>query len=198
MNLTRSIIEHLATLPEGTTVGARELLHLGTRAGIDQALSRLAARGQLLRAARGVYVLPVTTRFGNRPPSVEKVVEAFAATRGETIAAHGAAAANALGLTTQVPVRTIFLTSGLSRTLELGSRSVELRHTPLSRLALAGSAAGNVIRALEWMGPEAAPGALPELSKRLPAEVLAAVRGARSQMPTWLAEQVSRTGAPNG
>jgi len=37
--------------------------------------------------------------------------------RGETIAPHGAAAANRLGLTTQVPMRTTYLTSGRSRPL---------------------------------------------------------------------------------
>jgi hypothetical protein len=34
--------------------------------------------------------------------------------RGETIEIHGAAAANKLGLTTQVPVREVHLTSGLA------------------------------------------------------------------------------------
>lgn len=192
MNLTKSIVEHVATLPEGTPVGARELLHLGTRAGVDQALSRLAARGQLLRARRGMYLLPVTTRFGRRPPSAQKVLEAVAATRGEVIAAHGAATANALGLTTQVPVRSIYLTSGPSRRVALGSRTLELRHVSPSKLALAGSTAGDVIRALDWMGPEGAPGAIAELSRRLPASVLGDVWTARSRMPAWLAALVSQ------
>ena len=52
---------------------------------------------------RGVYVRPVKTRFGTRAPAAEKVIERFAATRAETVVAHGAAAANSLGLTTQVP-----------------------------------------------------------------------------------------------
>ena len=49
--LTEQILEHARRLPEGTPVAAKSLLHLGNRAAVDQALSRLAERGQLLRAA---------------------------------------------------------------------------------------------------------------------------------------------------
>jgi hypothetical protein len=50
--------------------------------------------------------------------------------RGEIVVGNGAAAANALGLTTQVPVREVFLTSGRSRKLKLGAQTVELQHAP--------------------------------------------------------------------
>ncbi len=195
MNLTEAVIKHVTALPEGTPVGARELLHLGNRAAVDQALSRLATRGRLFRVGRGLYVLPVATRFGLRPPSAEKVVAALASTRGEIIATHGATAANSLGLTTQVPVRSIYLTSGPSRKFKLGGRSIELRRAPRTKLVLAGSPAGDVIRALEWMGRSRAERVFPELSNRLPENVLAAIRSVRSQLPTWLAAEVSRTRA---
>src|SRR5690349_6623274 len=123
--LTAKILEHAARLPEGTPISAKGLLSLGSRVALDQALSRLVRRGELLRACRGIYVLPVETRFGIRPPSVERVAKAVAASKGEIIASHGAAAANALGLTTQVPVRMIYLTSGRSRQVKLGRQTVE-------------------------------------------------------------------------
>jgi hypothetical protein len=100
--LATRILEHGNGLPEGTPVVAKELLHLGSRAAVDQALSRLVRRGTLMRAGRGIYVRPVESRFGARPPVASKVVEAIAAQRGESVAPHGAAAANELGLTTQV------------------------------------------------------------------------------------------------
>ena len=110
--LTKSILERVKTLPEGTPVTARMLLHLGTRAAIDQSLSRLARRGQLLRAGRGVYLSPVVTRFGRSAPLVERVIEEWSVQRGETIVPSAAASANALSLTTQVPVRTVYLAIG--------------------------------------------------------------------------------------
>jgi hypothetical protein len=48
--LTKRVLEHAAGLPEGTPLAAKELLHLGSRAAVDQVLSRLVRRGILLRA----------------------------------------------------------------------------------------------------------------------------------------------------
>ncbi|EJL24470.1 hypothetical protein PMI01_04651 [Caulobacter sp. AP07] len=195
--LTQAILEHAPLQPEGASVSAKALLHLGSRAAVDQALSRLARRGQLIRAGRGLYVRPVESRFGQRPPSVEHVVRSLAASTDEVIASHGAAAANALGLTTQVPIREVYLTSGPSRRLKLGVKSVDLRHAPKWQLTLADRPAGEVIRALAWLGEAHAPAALRSLEHRLSSDTLAEIVGARPRLPTWLAQQVSRL-AVNG
>lgn len=136
---------------------AKELLHLGSRAAVDQVLSRLVRRSILLRASRGIYVLPVASRFGTRAPSAVKMVEGLANQRGETIVSHGAAAANALGLTTQVPMRAVYLTSGPSRRLKLGAQMIEFRHAPM-RTKLAASELKEVASARSrlptWMAQE--------------------------------------------
>ena len=71
---SEQIMSYAATLPEGALLHPKVLLHLGTRAAIDQALSRLAKKGKLMRVCHGIYVCPVETRFGLRPPAVEKVI----------------------------------------------------------------------------------------------------------------------------
>ena len=190
--LTELILEHATRLPEGTPVAAKSLLHLGNRAAVDQALSRLAARGQLLRAGRGVYLLPVTSRFGTRAPSVEQAVEALAAQRGEVIVSSGAAAANSLGLTTQVPVRSVYLTSGRTRKMNLGKQIVELRHAPRWQLAMAHRPAGQAVRALAWLGPERAEWALQTLKRKLPPAAFSELVAAAPQLPTWLARSVGK------
>jgi hypothetical protein len=191
--LTEEILEHSRTVPEGALLTAKGLLHLGQRAAVDQALSRLARRGKLLRAGRGLYVRPVESRFGARAPTTEKVVAGLAELRGETVASHGAAAANALGLTSQVPVRSVYLTSGPSRTLRLGRQSVEMRHAPAWQLVLAGRPAGEILRALAWLGPSKAEGAMLTLRRTLPASDLQALAKAAPLLPTWLAQQVSQS-----
>ncbi len=60
-----------------------------------------------MRVGRGVYMHPSKGRFGSRALSVETVVRAVSEQRGEVVASNGAAAANALGLTTQVPIRSV-------------------------------------------------------------------------------------------
>ena len=192
MHLATQIMQEARRHSEGAALGAKALLHLGSRAAVDQALSRLVRRGQLLRAGRGLYVLPVESRFGVRAPSVEKVVEAVAAQRGETIASSGAAAANALGLTTQVPVRTIYLTSGPSRTLQIGSQRVELKHAPPWQLVLPNRLAGQAVRALAWLGPAKARDGMLRLKRTLPASEWEALTNVGARLPTWLAEPVSQ------
>lgn len=190
--LSEQILAHAEGLPEGTPVSAKSLLHLGNRAAVDQALSRLAERGRLIRASRGVYLRPVTSRFGTRSPSVEQAVEALASQRGEVIVSSGAAAANTLGLTTQVPVRSVYLTSGRTRKMNLGKQVVELRHAPRWQLALAHRPAGEALRALAWLGPERAEEALETLKRKMPWGAFGELVAVAPQLPTWLARSVGK------
>jgi hypothetical protein len=189
--VARGILAHAAALPEGTPLTAKELLHLGSRAAIDQTLARLAQRGSLLRAGRGLYVRPIEGQFGTRAPSVAKLAEGLANQHGETVVSHGAAAANALGLTTQVPMRAVYLTSGPNRRLKLGAQTIELRHAPRWQLMLPGQTAGEVLRALAWLGPGKAGQAIHKLRAMLPPSALQEITSARSRLPTWMAREVS-------
>ncbi|MET3420070.1 DUF6088 family protein [Variovorax paradoxus] len=128
--LPESIVLHAKSLPEGGVLSPKEFLHLGSRAAVDQALSRLTNEGKLLRVARGTCVTPVSSRFGTRAPAPEKVVNALAAQNGEVVTPHGANAANAVGLTRQVPIREAYLTSGRTRKLKLGRSEVMVKHAP--------------------------------------------------------------------
>ena len=188
--LTEEILKSANGLAEGEVILPKEFLHLGTRAAIDQALSRLARAGALMRITRGAYVAPLAGRFGRRPPAVEQVVRSFAAKNGEVIAESGAAAANALGLTTQVPVREVFVTTGPSRRFRLGNRTVELRRAPGWQLALGKSAAGSAVRALEWLGPAHAREGLAALRHRLPPGEWRSLVAARAALPAWMAQMI--------
>lgn len=192
--LAQSILSAARTLPEGGLLSPKEFLHLGSRAAIDQTLTRLLREGALLRVGRGLYALPIQSRFGARPPATQAVVQAMESANGEVIVDSGATEANALGLTTQVPIREVFLTSGPSRTLQLGSRAVELQHAKRWLLALGKRPAGRAIRALSWLGPEHGASAMKVLHVQLAAEEWSAMRSARSMLPSWMARAVSEVG----
>ena len=190
-HLAETILSVAQALPEGGLLSAKEFLHLASRAAVDQTLTRLTREGKLMRVGRGAYAAPVASRFGVRPPSTEAVVEAIESASGEVIVASGATEANALGLTTQVPTREVFLTSGRSRKLQLGNRTIELKHGNRWQLALGKRPAGRVIRALSWLGPEQAASALKVLHTKLPPEEWSAMRSARGVLPSWMARAVS-------
>ena len=191
--VAENILSQAKALPEGALISAKELLHLGSRAAVDQALNRLEAGKELMRLGRGVYVRPIKTRFGLRAPAPEKVIERIAATRAETIVSHGAAAANALGLTTQVPTKLVYLTSGRNRTLTLGAQTIEMKHAPQWMLLPAQPRAGEAVRALEWLGERRAPEALTTLKRKLPAVVLEELIALRPALPPWMSKSISQT-----
>lgn len=197
-NVASKILEHSVKLAAETPFCAKELLHLGSRAAIDQALSRLVRSGKLLRTGRGLYVRPIESRFGIRPPAPERVVQEVAKLRGETIASSGAAAANSLGLTTQVPMRVVYLTSGPSRTIKVGAQSIEMRHARRWELTLAGEPAGEAVRALSWLGPSQAQAGLALLKQKLPKATLKQIAERRGTFPTWLARTVGSELVANG
>ena len=190
-NLPRLITQLAEDSPEGTPLCSNTLFGLGTRAAVDQALSRLTRSGRLLRVGHGVYMRPVVTRFGNRPPAVEKAIPALSELWNETIVPSGSHSANALGLTTQVPVHPVYLTSGSSRKLKLGEQTIELRHAPAWQLVAPNRPAGDAIRALEWLGPSEVAENIRAVEQKLNAADLAEMAASRARMPAWLAEPVS-------
>lgn len=191
-SVATAILEFARQSPEGQPFTAKSLLQFGTRQAVDQALSRLAREGKLLRADRGVYVQPVQGKFGVRAPSPEVVVRGVAQAKNEVTVRHGASAANLLGLSTQVPMREVFLTSGRSRVLNVGMQKVELVHAPKSLLSLPEKRAGDAIRAMEWLGPENAPSAIARLKAKLDESECREIASQRPNMPIWLAEAVSK------
>lgn len=192
MNLTKQIQSYASHQPEGSPITAKAFLSLGKRAAIDQALSRLAKSGQLLRVGRGLYVSPIKSRFGERPPEASKVIEAFAAQMGETVVANEAAAANALGFTTQVPVRQMYLTSGSPRRLKLGNQVVELRRAPTWALALPNNPAGQALRVMYWAGEAGAKEVMAKIKQKLSAAHLTELsKTSTRRMPDWAAREIS-------
>jgi len=189
--LSRRIMEHAEALPEATPLCPAALLHLGNRAAVDQALSRLARSGHLMRVCQGVYMRPIETPFGRCAPSVAVAIEALSALWGETIVPCGGAAANRLRLTTQNPVRMVYLTSGPNRRLHFGSSVVELRHAPRWQLAAPRRKAGDVIRALAWLGPEEVEDGLESVLPMLSEAEREELAAARAVMPIWMAEPLS-------
>ena len=190
-SVSKRIVEQTSSLPEAKPICAGALLHLGNRAAVDQALSRLARSGRLMRICQGVYMRPVETGFGPCAPSIDKALSALAELWSETIVPCGGAAAHVLGLTSQIPVRSVYLTSGPDRRLRFGNLEVELRHAPRWQLAAPRRRAGEIIRALAWLGPNEVRERLQTVLPTLSPEDIDELAEARATMPHWMAEPVS-------
>jgi hypothetical protein len=128
-------------------------LDLGDRAAVGMALKSLCDRGLIRRLARGLYDYPEShPKIGVLSPTPEKIAQALADREGLRIQAHGAYAANLLGLSEQVPAKAVFLTDGMNRMVTVGKRTIQLQRTTPKNMATAGRASGLVIQALRYLG----------------------------------------------
>jgi hypothetical protein len=191
-NSAEIVSQWINAQPEGVLIRSLDLEHLVNRNQASRQLARLARHGRLMRVARGMYVTVTASRFGPVPPPVDKVVQSLSRITGHAIVRHGAAAANALGLTTQVPVRQIYLTDGRARTLTLGTQIIEIRHAPKWMLVLGDSLAGDVVRALEWLGPDLAEQAVGKLAGRIDQDEWRVLLGIRHRLPAWMATAIQK------
>jgi hypothetical protein len=189
-----SILSSSKAMPEGSVLSPKEFLGSNTRAAVDQAFTRLTKAGKLIRVERGAYVAPVEGRFGIRPPSPEAIIKSIAVKKGEEMTSNGAVAANALGLTTQVPVQEVFLTSGRNRTMKIGKRMIRFKHTPRWQLVLGNRPAGMAVRALAWIGQAHGQEALSKIRQKLSKEEWELMVASRASFPEWIARLLGEAG----
>lgn len=130
-----------------------QFLDFGTRAGVDQALSRLVKAGTIRRCGRGLYDIPRSHPwFGTLSPDPESAVRAMAARGGHRLQPTGAASANLLGLSEQVPAKMIYLTSGGARKLKIKNMPIELRPGGRRQMAMRSTLSAMVAGALRSLG----------------------------------------------
>ncbi|SRR5216683_5221285 len=186
-NITKTIKKRIHTGKPGWIFTPREFVSLGTRAAIDQALSRLQRRGEIRRLARGIYEYPkIHPQIGVLSPSPEAVANAVAAKTGSRILVSGPKAQNLLGLSTQVPIQNLYLTEGPSRILQIGGQTITLKHVAPSKLLGAGTEAGTVLQAVRSYGQKRVheiPVKL--LAERLPRAVKSEVKRLTPFAPGW-------------
>src|SRR5436190_13424997 len=139
----------------GSVLLPGDFLDLGSRQAVDLALHRLANKGTIRRLARGVYDFPKQHAvLGPLAPSADTVARVLARRDRTRLQPAGAYAANVLGLSEQVPAKAVFLSDGPSRTVKVGSMTIQLRRTTPRSMAAAGRLSGLVIQAFRELGQE--------------------------------------------
>ncbi len=166
----------------------KDFLDLGGRAAVDQALSRLARRGDIRRLGRGLYDYPrVSPRLGALAPRPDAPARAVARRTNSRLQVSGAQAANALGLSTQVPARLVYLTDGATGSLQVGNQTIVFRHASPQRLLGTGTPVGTVLQALRYLGRNGVDQrAIRLIANRLTAADKGALRRVGPSVRDWL------------
>lgn len=154
----------------GSVFTPNDFLDIGGRNAVDQALSRLAAKGTIRRLARGLYEYPQEhPELGKLSPAIDKIAKALAGKDRIRLQPAGAYATNLLGLSEQVPAKVVFLTDGPSRTVKIGRQEIQLRRTTPRNMAAAGRLSGLLMQALRHLGKEhITPARVEHLKRTLP------------------------------
>jgi hypothetical protein len=157
LSLQTRIFGLISKRERGKVFASKDFLDIGSREAVDQALSRLARRGEISRLGRGLYYCPRRneTLGIELPPDPDEVAQALARRTGNRIVPSGAVAANTLGLSTQVPAKPVYLTDGRTRKLRIGNTVFTVRHVPPKDLPLGSPSSAMVIQALRFLGRDA-------------------------------------------
>jgi hypothetical protein len=135
----------------------KDFLDLGSREAADQSLSCLVKSGAIQRLARSLYHDPrVSERLGIAiSPDPDEIAEALGRQTGSRVLPSGAAAANRLGLSTQVPAKPVYVTDGRTRRVRIGAMVFQIRLAPPKELWAASRISALVFQALRHFGQEA-------------------------------------------
>ncbi len=161
---------------------------LGNAAAIRQALSRLVKAGTIRRIRRGLYDLP-----RQHPIVGQTATDIMATLRALIDGSHaqwqftGAYAANALGLSDQVPAKIVIQTDGVPRRVSLGKLALLFRRVAPRNLFGAGRQAGLVIQAIRHLRNDPdIPRHIARLKKRLDAKTKADLKSLIPKTPVWM------------
>lgn len=153
--VTSKIKKRIIRKGRGAIFASSDFLDIGSRASVDQALSRLAGQGMIRRLTRGLYDFPKKSpRFGYLSPSADDIARAVARKDNQVLQPSPAMAANQLGLSTQVPSKPTYMTDGPTRTKTIGRQVIRFHNASSKTLIGAGQKTGAVFQALRYIGKD--------------------------------------------
>ena len=115
----------------GIPFGAKDFLDYGNYDAIRKQLIRMAEQGKIIRIIDGIYCKPEYSRLTEEilPVDVEKVAEYLSKRYGWQIVPSTELALNYLGLSTQVPAKYEYLSSGPYRDFTIQNNKLLFKHT---------------------------------------------------------------------
>lgn len=115
-------------------------------------LGQLVKDGVLIRVSQGIYLKPKMTRFGPLMPSLYEIAEIIAKRDHARILPCGSVAENYLGFSTQVPMNAVYITSGASRKVRIGNRTLTFKYGVPTNFSYKGKTMPVLVLALKSIG----------------------------------------------
>ena len=186
----KNILQRIETGNKGQIYFAEDFMDIANNEQVRLALSRLTKEKALSRLGHGIYVYPKTDPLlGKVRPSLEDIAQAVAQRDKITIKPTGAYALNRIGLSTQVPMKVVYLTNGDSRTIKIGKNTIQFRKTSARKMAYQGEISPLIIQSLEEIGKEGlTPSIAEHIRQLLNKEDVQTVKQNLKLAPHWIGE----------
>jgi DNA-directed RNA polymerase subunit K/omega len=153
LSIENQIEKVINTKRKGSLILPDDFIDYGSSEAIRKALDRLEDKKIIIRVAQGIYVQPkISQLIGPLTPSAEEIAEAIAKRDRIRTIPSGSYALNALGLSTQVPMKIVLLTDGSPREIKVGKRTIKFKRTTPKNLMAKGKISRLVIQALKEIG----------------------------------------------
>lgn len=191
-SITNQIISRIKRRKPGWVFTPKDFLDVGSRASVDQVLSRLAKQGMVRRIDRGIYYYPKHSKLlGPLSPWPERIAIAMAA--GDIIFPSGAVAANLLRLSTQVPAKSIFISNFTVRSRRVDGQTIIIKRARIPLLHNVNHKTNFMLQALSYLGKRN----IDDLIIERCADVLTDkdiphINRAMSHLPSWMVDTMHK------
>lgn len=149
------IVDKIKNYNRGKLFFPDDFTGTGSVDAIRQTLHRLVKKDLLVRLAHGIYLYPKWDKeLGILYPSIEEIAKAIARRDKARIVPTGVLALNKLGLSSQVPMKAVYLTDGAPRSIQVGNRSIKLIKSSPKNLIAKGEISSLAIQALREIGKD--------------------------------------------
>jgi predicted transcriptional regulator of viral defense system len=162
---------------------------------IDHSLRFLEKEGKIKRIIQGLYYCPEYSELLQRlvAPDIQRVAKALARKHGWKIFPEGNTALNYLGLSTQIPAKYIFISSGRSRKYTIENTTIEFRHRVLTESTIINENANLVVQAIKSLGKVHANKEFAELlAKRFSYDEWNKIEKAAARVAGWILDEIKK------
>ena len=188
-SIDNKVVNRIYGKQRGWVFSKIDFIDLGSDAAIRQVLARLEKKGTIRRIIRGVYEYPQISSFLNEPmePDLNELANALARKSGWRIQPSENTALNLLGLSTQVPAQSVYLSDGPGKTYEIVIRKLTFRSRSLKESGFKLRESELVVQALKALGKENVDSTVKQkLSQVWPPELWRKILRDTKTAPAWV------------
>ena len=152
-SITEKIVARIGN-GDGRCWSSSDFAEFGSRLAISQALSRLEKCGALISPLRGYYCVPRRSKLLDEllPPDYKELACAIARHYGWQVLPCGDVLLNELGLSTQVPVKYSFVSTGPYRYYDVVGTRIEFKHSANREMFNMSAEVATVVQAIKTLG----------------------------------------------